>query len=265
MRDLDAVITQDGTVYHLAWANHLQTIAHFKIPENVSEWRQNYYEYDIHAPFTDNLGLQARGIQDPPEAVVRSAERLTEQLRNWHRGLDFRSIPEDWGDVVEHVYETRGAKTPKYLNGRGGVYFCGELEEVREGCIHRLLGSARIRRLAGHACVSQVWGNARIDEMADRAQVESTWQAARIGKMSGWSQIGMMCQSSSVGEMRDDARILILHGATRVEALFGRALCARGADGFVFTPDGTVGRDVLATHEKWQDLRFVAEGEAVHA
>lgn len=80
MRDFDAVIARDGTVYHLAWANHLQTVAHFGIPENKSEWRQNYFEYDIRAPFTEGLGLQSRGIEDPPEPACLASDRSSAAL-----------------------------------------------------------------------------------------------------------------------------------------------------------------------------------------
>jgi hypothetical protein len=236
MRDFDAVITRDGAVYHLAWANHLQTIAHFKIPENVSEWRQNYYEYDIHAPFTEVVGLQPRGIEEPPEEVIRSAERLTGQLRNWHRGLDLRSIPEDWGDVVEHVYEVLGPKrTPKYLNGWGGVYFCGALEEVRDGHIRRLLGTARVARLAGASCVDQMWGQSRVDEMRDAARIGEMRESARVSRMLGRSQVGMMCNSSSVEEMRGESRVLVMFGASRALGLYDSARCARAYDSTVYT------------------------------
>ena len=266
MREFEANITRDGTVCHLAWGSHTDTADHFKIPENRLKWRQSYYEYDLRAPFTDNLGLQARGIEDPPEAVFRSAERLTERLRNWHRGRDLRSIPDDWGDVVEHVYEVRGSRTPKYLNGRGGVYFSGVLDEVVEGRIHRLLGSAGIKRLAGTACVAQMWGQSRVDEMRDTARVESTWQSARIGKMFDHAQIDMTCQSSLVEEMHDSSRILIMHGATRVLALHDQALCARGADGMVLTADREVrAREILSAVERWKSVEVIGEGEGVFA
>lgn len=266
MREFEADITRDGTVCHLAWGSHMDAVRHFNIPENTSEWRQNYYEYDLRAPFTDNLGLQARGIEDPPEAVLRSAERLTEKLRNWHQGRDLRSIPEDWGDVVEHVYEVRGSKTPKYLNGRGGVYFCEALEEVRDRHIHRLLGTARIVRLVGSASVGQMWGQSRVDEMRDASRVESTWQSAKIGKLFDRARIDMMCQSSSVEEMRDNAQILIMHGASRVLALYDKSLCARGYDGTVHTPDRKIKkRVVLAINDRWKTVRIIRQGEGVFA
>lgn len=266
MREFEANITRDGTVYHLPWGSHLDTAEYFKIPENRLRWRQNYYEYDLRVPFTDNLGLQARGIEDPPEAVLRSAERLTEKLRNWHRGQDLRSIPEDWGDVVEHVYEVRGSRTPKYLNGRGQVYFSGVLDEVGDEHIHRLLGSARIKRLAGSACVAQMWGQSRVDEMRDTARIESTWQSAQIGRMLDHAQIDMMCQSSVVEEMHDSSRILIMHGATRVLALHDQALCARGSDGAVFTANKKVRvRAILSAVERWKLVEVIQEGEGVFA
>ena len=266
MREFEANITRDGTVCHLPWGSHTDTAEYFKIPENRLRWRQNYYEYDLRAPFTDNLGLQARGIEDPPEAVLRSAERLTEELGNWHRGRDLRNIPDGWGDVVEHVYEVRGSRTPKYLNGRGGVYFSGVLDEVVEGRIHRLLGSAGIKRLAGTACVAQMWGQSRVDEMRDTARVESTWQSAQIGRMLDHAQIDMMCQSSLVEEMRGSSRILIMHGATRVLALYDQALCARGSDGAVFTANREIkARAILSAVEHWKSVEVIREGEGVLA
>ena len=266
MREFEADIGRDGTVYHLAWEGHGPTARHYNLPENTSAHRQNFFEYDLRAPFIDNLGLQERGIEDPPEVVVQAAERLTHKLRNWHQGRDLRSIPKDWGDVVEHVYENRGTRTPKYLNGRGGVYFTGELDEVTEGRINRLLGSAVIHRLAGNASIAQMWGRAHIEEMTDDACVESTWQAARIGTMSGRSQVNMMCQSSSVGEMRDESRVLIMHGATRIEAVYGRTFCVRGADGSVNTPDRTIEAErILSEHERWQSVQLITEGESVYA
>lgn len=266
MRDFDAVITRDGAVYHLAWANHLQTIAHFGIPENKTEWRQNYFEYDIRAPFTEGLGLQARGVDDPSERVVRSAERLTERLHNWHRGRDLRGIPEDWGDVVEHVYEVLGSRAPKYLNGRGGVYFCGVLEEVRDKTVHRLLGTARIRRLTGSACVEQMWGRSRVDEMRDASKVGEMRESAHVGRMLGRSQVGMTCNSSSVEEMCDDSRVLIMHGASRAQALFDSALCARACDRTVYTPNKKLRRrEVLSAVEWWKMVKVIQEGEGVFA
>ena len=267
MRDFDAVITRDGMVYHLAWANHLQTVAHFGIPENVSEWRQNYYEYDIHVPFTEGSGLQPRGIEEPPGAVVRSAQRLTEQLRNWHRGRGLRSIPEDWGDVVEHVYEVLGPKrTPKYLNGRGGVYFCGILEEVRDRRIHRLLGTARVVRLTGSSCVEQMWGQSRVDEMRDASSVGETRESAQIGRMFDRSQVGMTCMSSSVEEMRGDSRVLVMFGASRVLALFDSALCARACDSTVYTPDKKANkRAILSADKRWKAVKVIQEGKGVLA
>jgi len=266
VREFEANITRDGTVFHLPWGSHLDTAEYFKIPENRLKWRQNYYEYDLRAPFTDNLGLQARGIEDPPGPVLRSAERLTEKLRNWHRGRDLRSIPEDWGDVVEHVYEVRGPRTPKYLNGRGQVYFSGVLGEVRDEYIERLLGSAGIKRLAGSACVAQMWGQSRVDEMRDTARVESTWQSARVGRMLDHAQIDMMCQSSLVEQMHGSSRILIMHGATRVLALHDEALCARGSDGAVLTPNREVkAREILSAVEQWKSVEVINEGEGVFA
>lgn len=266
MRDFDAVITQDGTVYHLAWGNHLQTVAHFGIPENKSEWRQNYFEYDIRAPFTEGLGLQTRGIDDPPERVVRSAERLTERLHNWHRGRDLRGIPEDWGDVVEHVYEVMGLRAPKYLNGRGGVYFCGVLEEVRDERVHRLLGTARVRWLTDCACVEQMWGRSQVDEMRDASSVGETRESAQIGRMLGRSQVGMTCNSSSVEEMRDDSRVLIMYGASRVLALFDSAMCVRAYDSTVYTPRKKINkRAILSVDKRWKAVKVIQEGKGVFA
>jgi len=266
MRDFDAVITRDGTVYHLPWRVHLDIVRHFGIPENVSPWRQNYFEYDIRAPFTEGKGLQSRGVEDPPEAVIAASERLTERLRNWHRGRGLRSIPEDWGDVVEHVYEIKGPNTPKYLNGRGGVYFCGVVEEVRDEPIRRLLGTARIRLLAGSACVEQMWGRARVDEMRDRSQIGEMRESSQVGRMRDHSVIEMMCQSSCVEEMRDHAQVRIMYGASRVLAIFGAALCARGCDGVVFTADRRVKkRALLATNERWKKVKVLRKGESVFA
>ena len=266
MREFEADIGRDGTVYHLAWQGHGETARHYSLPENRSAHRQNYFEFDLRAPFTDNLGLQERGIEDPPEVVVSSARRLTDRLQNWHRGRDLRSIPSDWGDVVEHIYETRGEKTPKYLNGRGGVYFTGDLGEVTDGRIERLIGSATVARLAGDARVAQMWGRSRVEVADENACIESTWQAARIERMTGDSCIQMMCQGSSIGRLGGNARVLIMHGATRVEGVYGSAFCARGADGSVNTPDASLAESLeLSANDRWKRVDVIAEGESVYA
>jgi hypothetical protein len=266
MREFEADIGRDGTIYHLSWHGHAVTARHYDLPENTSPNRQNYFEFDLRAPFIDNLGLQERGIESPPEAVFRAAERLSQRLRNWQKGRDLRSIPQDWGDVVEHVYEVRGDRTPKYLNGRGGVYFTGELGDVSEGRIERLIGSARIERLAGTASIGQMWGRSCIEEMDGNARVESTWQAARIEHMKGTSIVDMTCQSSSIGRLDENARVLIMNGATRVDGLFGSAFCACGADGSVNTPDAShVNTLDLSANHRWKAVVVVPEGEPIYA
>jgi len=266
MRDFDAVITRDGTVYHLAWCNHQQTVAHFGIRENRSQWAQNYWESDIRAPFGEGLGLQARGIEEPPGPVVRNAEKLTERLHNWHRGRDLRGIPENWGDVVEHVFEIIGARAPKYLNGRGGVYFRGVLAEVRDQCVPRLLGTARIELLSGTARVDQMWGKSSIDEMRDTSSIGEMRESTRVERMFDRTVVGMMCNSSLVAEMHDTARIQIMYGASRVLALFDASLCGRGCDGTVFTTDPTLRQErTLSLDERWKAVEVVDAGTSVFA
>lgn len=266
MRDFDAVITRDGTVHHLPWGSHLDIIAHYGIRENVSLVRQNYWEYDIRTPFTDGIGLQARGVEEPPGRVVRAAERLTERLQNWHMGRDLRSIPKNWGDAVEHVYELRGSRAPKYLNGRGGVYFTGVLKELRDGRVRRLIGTARVELMAGAGRVDAMWGSARVDEMRDDSSVGEMRESAQVGLMRDRAVVELICQSASVEEMRDSSRVMIMHGSSRVLALYGSALCARGCDGVVSTPDRRVRkRAVLSAHERWKKVKVVEAGESVFA
>ncbi len=265
MRDFDAIITRDGTVHHLPWGAHLDIIAHYKIRENVSVVRQNYWEYDIRAPFTDGIGLQARGVEEPPERVVRAAERLTERLRNWHGGRDLRSIPKDWGDAVEHVYEIRGSRAPKYLNGRGGVYFTGVVKDLRESA-RRLIGTVRVGLMAGASSVDAMWGRARVDEMRDDSRVGEMRESAQVGRMRDRAAVEMICQSSLVEEMRGSSRVMIMHGSSRVLALYDSALCARGCDGVVSTPDRKVkNRAILSADDRWKKVKVVRAGESVFA
>jgi len=267
MQAFEAVITRDGSVHHVPWGSHLDVIERCGIPENNSMLRQNYWEYDLQAPFVGGYnGLQARGVETPPEGVVRAAERLAERLRQWHSGRALKTIPEEWGDMVEHVYQVMGSRTPKYLNGRGGVYFRDCVEEVREGRVARLLGTARVGRLSGTASVGGMWGRARVDEMTDTSRIDMLYEAASVGRMLGNSEVQMMCQSSVVEEMRDSARVLIMHGASRVLALHDTALAARGCDGVVSTPFRKVRkRPLLNAHERWKKVVVVKDGASVFA
>ena len=53
----------------------------------------------------DNVDEHNSRIEDISEEDIEtwSAAKLTEDLCRWHVGRDMRTIPEDWGDVVEHV------------------------------------------------------------------------------------------------------------------------------------------------------------------
>ena len=67
MRDFDAAITRDGTVYRLPWATHLEIIEHFGIPENSSQWRQNYFE--CRGFIGSAEAVRARAVRDGVEAL----------------------------------------------------------------------------------------------------------------------------------------------------------------------------------------------------
>lgn len=266
MQDFNAIITRDGRVLHLPWATHNDIVEHFQVPENTSLVRQNYWEYDIRVPFEDGGGLQARGIEEPPEAVVEAAEKLTRDLCMWHVGRNLRAVPEDWGDVVEHVYEVRGKRTPKYLNGRGGVYFAGNVDRLSDVRIRRLLGRARIGRLEGGAVVEFMAGSARIDELGGEAVIRDMRKQASIGRMTGRSCVELLCESGVVEKMRDEARVMRMWGASRVLALEGRAAAGRGPDKTVYTADPQVDEEgLLASMEGFERVKVIGEGESVYA
>jgi len=266
MRDFNAIIMRDGRVLHIPWGTHTDIVEHYDIPENSSPLRQNYWEYDIMAPFVDGGGLQARGIEEPPEAVVRAAARLTENLCKWHRGRGLRSIPADWGDVVEHVYQVRGRRAPRYLNGRGGVYFSGRVERLTDAHIARLTGTATIGILEGSSVVETMSGRACIEEAAGETLIKDARERARIGKMTGRARVEVLCQSAVVEEMRDSSQVVLMFGASRVLRLYDRAVCARGCDGVVFCaaepPDKNA---LLASRERYRSVRVIENGEEVYA
>ena len=267
MEAFDALITRDGSVYHVAWQTHTGIIAHFGIPENTSMVRQNYWEYDLRVPFSGTYnGLQARGIKEPPEVVVNAAERLTGMLRNWHHGRDLESIPPEWGDLVEHVYGVLGEETPRFLNGRGGVFFRDTVEEMVDGTVRRLIGSARVRRLAGAARIDGMWGRARVEEMVGESRIGCIWEAGSVGRMRQRSVIEILCQSAVVEEMWDRARVMIMHGASRVLALHDSSLAARACDGVVCTPDPNANPcQLLSADERWKQVKAIEPGDAVLA
>jgi len=267
MHAFDAVITRDGTVYHVPWGVHLDIISHYGIPENTSMVRQNYWEYDLRVPFAGGYGgLQLRDVEEPPEAVMAAAERLTGKLGNWHRGNALETIPDAWGDMVEHVYGMMGDETPEFLNGRGAVYFRGVVDEVGEGTVKRLVGGATVRRLSGAAVIEAMWARSRVDEMQDESRIGIAYEGASVGRMTGRSVIDTICQSTVVEEMRDSSRVMLMHGASRVLALHGRALAARGCDGVVCTPDKKVRKRALVKeHERWKKVKVVEEGASVFA
>ncbi|HEO71600.1 MAG TPA: hypothetical protein ENN80_10080 [Candidatus Hydrogenedentes bacterium] len=267
MQAFDAVITRDGTVHHVAWEAHTGIVARCGIPENTSIVRQNYWEYDLRVPFTGGYnGLQLRDVEEPPEAVVAAAEHLTERLCDWHRGRGLDAIPEDWGDVVEHVYGMMGEETPKFLNGRGGVRFAGRLAELDSGTLCRLIGAARVGRLCGSARVEAVWASARVDEMADAARIGVVYEAGIVGVMRDAAAVEMLCQSAVVSEMHDRSRVMIMHGASRVLALHGSSAAARGCDGVVSTPDAEAdARALLAEDARWREVSIIPAGTGVLA
>lgn len=266
MQDFNAIITRGGKVLHLPWGSHSEIVAHFKVPENTSLVRQNYWEYDILTPFVDGGGLQARGVEEPPDAVMRAGANLTDDLCAWHSGRNLRSIPAEWSDVVEHVYQVRGRRTPRYLNGAGGVYFSGSVERLCDVHIMRLMGSARIGRLEGHSVVESMSGRSRIDELGGETSVRDMRERASIGKMTGRSCVETLCQSTVVEEMYDSARVVFMFGAARVLGLHGRAVCGRACDGTVFTADEHVAKQgLLSSTDKYKCVKVVADGESVFA
>ena len=267
MEAFDSIITRDGSVHHVAWQTHTGVIAHFGIPENTSPVRQNYWEYDLRVPFSGTYnGLQARGIEDPPEAVVGAAERLTQKLGNWHRGRELESIPGEWGDVVEHVHGVLGEATPEFLNGRGGVFFSGVVEEVSHGAVRRLIGSATITRLAGETRIDGMWGSARVEEMTGKSRIGGIWEAGSVGRMREDSVIEILCQSAVVEEMRDRARVMIMHGASRVLALYDASQAARACDGVVCTPDPNPdASSILRADERWKRVELIPPGQGILA
>lgn len=266
MQDFDAIITRDGRVLHIAWATHTDIVERCEVPENTSPLRQNYWEYDILPPFVDGGGLQARGIEEPPEVVVHAAAKLTEDLCNWHRGRSLRSIPADWGDVVEHVYQVRGRRAPRYLSGRGAVYFSGHVKRLSDAHVMRLLGGATIGRLDGRSVVETISGRARIEEVAGDAVIKDMRERASIARMSGRARVEVLCQSGVVEEMHDSAQVVLMHGASRVMGLYGRALCGRASDGVVFSASQPADeKALLASSDRYREVKIIAEGESIYA
>ena len=266
MQDFNGIITRDGRALHTPWGTHLEIVAHYQVPENTSLVRQNYWEYDILAPFVDGGGLQARGIEEPPDVVVSAAANLTDDLCKWHSGRNLKSIPAKWGDVVEHVYQVQGRRTPKYLNGRGGVYFSASVDRLRDVRITRLIGSARIGCLDGSSVVESMSGRSRIDELAGDAVIKDMRERASIGKMTGRSRVETLCQSGVVEKMQDLTHVLLMFGAARVLGLYGRAVCGRACDGTVFTADERVDMQaLLSSVDRYKCVKVVAEGESIFA
>lgn len=266
MQDFNAIITRDGRVLHIAWATHNDIIERYDVPENTSLVRQNYWEYDILPPFVDGGGLQARGIEEPPEGVVSAAAKLTEDLCNWHQGRGLRSIPAEWGDVVEHVYKVRGHRAPKYLNGRGGVYFSGHVERLSDAHVMRILGSATIGRLEGRSVVETISGRARIEEAGGDTVIKDMRERASIARMTGRARVQTLCQSAVVEEMHDSTHVVLMFGASRVMGLYGRALCGRACDGVVFSasePEDEKG--LISSVDRYASVRITAEGECIYA
>ena len=257
---------RDGQVLHIAWGTHTDIVEHYRVPENTSLMRQNYWEYDIMAPFVDGGGLQARGVEDPPEVVVRAAERLTDNLCKWHSGCAFDSIPAEWGDVVEHVYQVHGHRAPRTLNGRGGVFFSGHVERLCDAHVMRLLGSATMGRLDGRSVVETMSGNVRIEEAGGDSVIKDMRERASIARMTGRARVETLCQSAVVEEMHDSARVVLMFGASRVNALHDRAVCGRACDGIVFSPSEPAdAKALLASVDCYKSLKIVAEGEGVYA
>lgn len=266
MQDFNAIITRDGRILHIPWGTHLEIIAHYQVPENTSLVRQNYWEYDILAPFVDGGGLQARGIEEPPDVVVHAAVNLTDDLCRWHSGRNLRAIPAEWGDVVEHIYQVRGRRTPRYLNGRGGVYFSGSVERLSDVHIMRLIGGARIGRLEGSSVVESMSGHTRIDELGTDAVIKDMRERASIGKMTGRSCVEILCQSGVVEKMYDSARVTLMFGASRVLNLHDRALCGRGCDGVVFSADAEIDKQaLLSSVDRYKCVKIIADGESIYA
>lgn len=266
MQDFNAIITRAGDILHLPWGSHTQIVEHYRVPENTSPYRQNYWEYDILPPFVDGGGLQARGIEEPPEEVLAAAARLTEDLCNWHSGRRLRSIPADWSDVVEHIYQIRGRRTPAYLNGRAGVYFSCSIDHLSDARIVRLIGSARIRRLDGASFVAGMSGQSHIDELAGDAIIQDVRERASIGKMTGRCRVEILCQSSIVQSMHDSSRVTLMHGAARILSLQDQATCARGCDGTVFTADPKADHQLLlAPESRYKSVKLIGSDEPVYA
>ena len=266
MQDFNAIITRDGGVLHLPWGSHSEIVAHFEVPDNTSLVRQNYWEYDILAPFVDGGGLQVRGVEEPPDVVVRAAAELTCDLCEWHSGRNLRSIPAEWSDVVEHIYQVHGRRTPRYLNGVAGVYFSGSVEHLCDVHIMRLIGSARIGRLEGHSVVESMSGRSRIEELCGEARIKDMRERASIGKMSGRSCVETLCHSGLVEKMYDSARVVLMFGAARVLGLYGQAACGRACDGTVFTADEHVAmQGLLSSLDRYKRVKVVGEGESVFA
>ena len=266
MQDFNAIIMRDGRVLHIAWGTHTDIVEHFNVPENTSRVRQNYWEYDILPPFVDGGGLQARGVEEPPEVVARAAERLTENLCNWHRGHALRSIPAEWGDVVEHIYQVRGRRAPKYLNGRGGVYFSGRIERLADARITRLIGTATIGILDGRSVIETMSGRACVEEAAGGTLIQDARERARIGRMTGRARVEVLCQSAMVEEMHDSTQVVLMYGASRVMAIHGCAICGRACDGVVFcAAEPTDEAGLLASQERYRSVRVIQQGEQAYA
>ena len=266
MQDFNAIITRDGRVLHIAWAAHTEIVERCEVPENTSLVRRNYWEYDIRSAFVDGGGLQARGIEEPPEVVVRAAAKLTEDLCNWHQGRSLRTIPADWGDVVEHVYQVRGHRAPRYLNGRGAVYFSGHVKRLSDAHVMRLLGSATIGRLEGRSVVETISGRARIEEVGGDTVIEDMRERASIGEMSGRARVETLCQSAVVEEMHDSSQVVLMFGASRVMGLYGQAVCGRACDGVVFSASEPADEEaLLASSDRYKSVRIITEGESIYA
>lgn len=266
VQDFNAIILRSGDILHLPWGSHTQIVDHYGVPENTSTYRQNYWEYDILPPFVDGGGLQARGIEEPPEQVLATAARLTDDLCNWHAGRRLRSIPPDWSDVVEHIYQIRGRRTPAYLNGRAGVYFSCNIDHLSDVRIVRLIGSARIGRLDGASVVASMSGQSHIEELAGDAVIQDVRERASIGKMTGRCRIEILCQSGIVQSMHDSSRVTLMHGASRILSLHDQATCARGCDGTVFTADLAADhRALLESESRYRSVQLIASGEPVYA
>ena len=76
----------------------------------------------------------------------------------------------------------------------------------------------------------------------------------------------MICQSTVVERMRESTRVMLMHGASRVLALYDYAAAARGCDGVVCTPDAAGDPSVLLTEdERWKRVEVIPSGTGVFA